>query len=80
MPATLEERLANLEQQVAGLSDRLGKMESTASSATADWRRWIGAFTDDEGMKEVFAEAQKLREADRQQAYRRATPKPTRRS
>jgi hypothetical protein len=80
MPSTLEERLASLEQQVAVLTDRLGKIETTPSPAPADWRNWIGAFTDDEGMKEVFAEALKLREADRQRAYRRVTPKPSRRS
>jgi carbamate kinase len=80
MPSTLETRLASLEQQVAKLTDRLAKVENTTPSSPEGWRKWIGAFTDDEGMKEVFAEAQKLRDADRQRAYRRATPKPSRRS
>ena len=36
-----------------------------------DWRRTVGMFTDNPGMKELFAEAIKLREADRRKARRR---------
>jgi hypothetical protein len=36
-----------------------------------DWRRTIGIFTDDEGMKSVFQEALKLRDADRKKARSR---------
>ena len=36
-----------------------------------DWRQTVGMFTDDEGLKEVFEEAMKLREKDRQRAYRK---------
>ena len=65
---SLEERVAALEQQVAELKaqhgDTLGKKE---------WRETIGMFTDDPGMQELFAEAIKLREADRKKARRRAS-------
>jgi hypothetical protein len=36
-----------------------------------DWRRTVGLFTDNPQMKELFAEAMKLREADRRKAGRR---------
>jgi hypothetical protein len=39
-----------------------------------DWRRTIGAFTD-EGMREILKDAMKLREADRQQARAKTTAK-----
>jgi hypothetical protein len=41
-----------------------------------DWRRTIGMFTDNPGMKELFAEAMRLREADRGKARRRQHKKP----
>jgi len=41
-----------------------------------DWRRTVGMFTDDPGMKELFAEAIKLREADRRKARRGQRRKP----
>ena len=36
-----------------------------ATRKTKDWRQTIGAFTDDEGMKEILREAIRLRELDR---------------
>ena len=41
-----------------------------------DWRRTIGMFTDDPGMLEVFEEAMKIREADRERARRGSGKKP----
>ncbi len=63
---TLEERVAALEQQVAELK---AAMENGVRPK--DWRRTIGMFTGDEGMQQLFEEAMKLREADRQRARRR---------
>lgn len=59
---TIEERVAILEQELALLKAR------RENSHVKDWRRTVGLFTDNPGMKEVFAEAMKLREADRRKA------------
>jgi hypothetical protein len=60
---TLEERVAELEKQVSGLL-----AERAGAQAAKDWRRTRGAFTGDEVMREVFAEGQKIREAERKRA------------
>ncbi len=39
-----------------------------ATRKIKDWRRTIGAFTDDEGMKEILREAIRFRELDRKKA------------
>ena len=67
-PRTLEERVTALEQQVAEL--RAAQANGVQPS---DWRRTLGMFTDDPGMQQLFAEALKIREADRQRARRRQT-------
>jgi predicted nucleic acid-binding Zn-ribbon protein len=59
---TLEQRVAELESQVTQM---LGELRSTKERAGKDWRRTIGAFTDDEGVKELLQEAMRLREEDR---------------
>jgi hypothetical protein len=59
---TLEERLTRLESRVAELQAEV------ATRPKKDWRRTIGAFTDDAGMKEILKEAMRLREADRRKA------------
>ncbi len=66
--ATLEERVAELERQVAQL---VAQLVANGAPRQKDWRRTIGMFTGDEGMKEVFREAMKIREADRARARRR---------
>jgi hypothetical protein len=63
-PLSLEQRVAALEQELAELKSRPG------NGRVKDWRRTIGMFTDNPGMKELFAEAMKLREADRRKARR----------
>ena len=69
--AGLERRLKALESHVAQLQD---EVRSARSGREKDWRRTIGAFTDDEGMKEILRETLRLREADRKKARsRRAT-------
>jgi len=61
--AMMEERLAALEKQVGELARRLLALE-----APKDWRATIGMFAGNEGMKEIFEEARKIREADRAKA------------
>src|SRR5947208_1520085 len=67
---TLEQRVAALEQQVREL-----KAERANGRDQKPWLRVQGMFTGDEGMKEIFDEALKLRENDRQPARRRRTKK-----
>jgi hypothetical protein len=67
-PLSLEQRVAALELEVAELKARPG------NGRVKDWRRTIGRFTDNPGMKELFADALKLREADRRKT-RRPSPK-----
>ena len=66
---SLEQRVAALEEELAGLKSR------RRNGRAKDWRRTIGIFTDNPGMKELFAEAIKLREADRNKARRRRQKK-----
>ena len=61
---TVEERLARLESRVAELQAALHLAERPAK----DWRRTIGAFTDDAGMQEILKDAMRLREVDRQKS------------
>ena len=63
---TLEERVADLERQVAQL-----RQAQANGSPAKDWRRTVGMFTGDEGMMEIFNEAMKIRERDRERARRR---------
>jgi hypothetical protein len=62
---TIEERVAILEQELSELKARRG------NGRAKDWRRTVGMFTDNPGMKELFAEAVTLREADRSKARQR---------
>jgi hypothetical protein len=62
-PATLEERVAALEEIVARLLS-----QSDSVVAKKDWHSTHGMFADDPIMKEIDEEALRIREADRQQA------------
>jgi hypothetical protein len=62
---TLEQRLAALEREVAELRATVAR-----STPPTDWRSTIGMFTGDEVMKQVFEEAMKIREAERERARR----------
>jgi hypothetical protein len=59
----------NLEQRVEILESQLGKLlgdvRASKPAWSKDWRRTIGAFTDDEGMQQILRDAMRLREADR---------------
>ncbi len=63
---TIEQRLEALEAQVAKLTNSQG---TEPAPRAKDWRRTIGIFTGT-GMKEVFDEALKIRQADREKFYR----------
>jgi hypothetical protein len=64
---SLEERLAALEREVADLKAQRPHEK--------DWRRTVGMFTDNPEVQEIFADAMKLREADRKKARRRQSRK-----
>ena len=59
------ERVAALEAEVARLRAEIERLNQPK-----DWRSAIGMFAGDEVMKEIFENARKIREADRQKAYR----------
>ncbi|HVS38705.1 MAG TPA: hypothetical protein VMS17_24325 [Gemmataceae bacterium] len=61
---TIEQRVAALEHELSELKARRG------NGQPKDWRRTVGVFTDNPGMKGLFAEAMKLREADRRKSRR----------
>jgi hypothetical protein len=65
-PRTLKERVTALERQVAEMRAVLAN-----GDLPDDWRRTLGMFSNDPGMQELFAEALKIREADRQRARQR---------
>jgi hypothetical protein len=72
---SLEQRVAELERQVADL-----KRAFTNGERPKDWRRTIGMFAGDEVMKQIDEEARKFREKDRERARRRyAKSKPGKR-
>lgn len=66
-----------LEQRVAVLERRVEELQRIVANGERpkDWRRTIGMFSGDDGMKELFAEAIKLREKDRENARRRYAKK-----
>jgi hypothetical protein len=63
MALSLKHRVEALEARVDKLQ---GELISSRSGKEKDWRRTIGAFTDDEGMQAILHEALRLREIDRQ--------------
>ncbi|MGA2062026.1 MAG: hypothetical protein ABSG67_16185 [Thermoguttaceae bacterium] len=69
---TIERRVKSLEVQVAQLQDEL---KSAHGGKTKDWRRTIGAFTDDDDLKKILREAMRIREMDRRKARSKTAPK-----
>jgi hypothetical protein len=67
---TLEQRVSLLEQEVAEI-----KAQQSNGSKEKPWLRTIGKFAGDEVMKEIFDEALKYRERDRERARRRSAKK-----
>ena len=66
----LEQRLAAVEAELAELKRKVAEPKPQG-----DCRKTIGMFTDNEGMKEMFQDALKLREADRAKARRSRKPR-----
>lgn len=64
--ATLEERVARLEQR---LDDLTAGKAFKHRTPTKDWRRTVGMFRGDPVMKEVIEEALRLREEERRLAH-----------
>lgn len=62
---TLEQRVAALEMQLAAMQSHPNDGEKQRP-----WLRTMGMFAGDAGMKEIFDEALKIREADRRRARR----------
>jgi hypothetical protein len=60
---SVEERLTALEKRVDELLS-----DQQKSLVEKDWRRTIGAFTDDDVMKAIFEEGRKIRQAERDRA------------
>lgn len=68
---TLEQRVCVLEKQMAQVNT-----DHANGLKEKPWLRTMGIFAGDEGMREIFAEALKVREQDRRQARRRRDKKP----
>jgi hypothetical protein len=67
---TLEQRVADLEKQMAQV-----KTDHANGLREKPWLRTMGIFAGDEGMREIFAEALKVREQDRRKARGRGAKK-----
>lgn len=65
---TLERRMENLEAQVAQLQNEIRDLRTQKDK---DWRRTVEKYAGDEDLQAVFAEALKLREADRDRGLAR---------
>jgi hypothetical protein len=68
----LEQRVLELERQVKRLSDELVAAKEQPN------KRWLASvrkFAGDEDLLSIFADAQKLREADRKKARQRPSAK-----
>jgi hypothetical protein len=67
----------SLKHGVEILESRVDKLQVELNSAGRvrgkDWRRTIGAFTDDEGMQAILQEAIRQRDMDRQKTVRKST-------
>jgi hypothetical protein len=68
---TVEERLSELESHVAELQAVL----RCAQRPGKDWRKTIGAFTDDPGMQQILKDAMRLREEDREKSRQKQSKK-----
>jgi hypothetical protein len=68
--------MSQLEERVKSLEKRVAELEKiTVNGRQKDWRRTVGMFTDDKGMQDLFKEAMKIRERDRERARRRYQPR-----
>ncbi len=67
---TIEDRLRKLESQMTQLLGVGSARLASLRPGHEDWKSTIGIFQKGDGMKEVFDEALKLREAHRQKFYK----------
>jgi hypothetical protein len=70
--ADIAKRVAVLESQVTELQDQV---RSARPRKPKDWRRAVEKYAGDADLQTVFAEAMKLREADRRRARKPARAK-----
>lgn len=74
---TLEKRLAAIEEipdlRLASLEQQLTALKAEVAKASQpDWRRSVGMFAGNEGMKAIIEAGRKIREADREKARKAA--------
>jgi len=62
----VEDRLANLEQQVRQIMDRISD-ENQAAEQGQNWQKSLGMFNDRPVMKEIDEEGRRIRQEDREQ-------------
>lgn len=67
-----EPTLESLARRIEALERAIGLGQSPIR--TKDWRRVVGMFGDSEFMKQVDAEGQAIREAEREEAHRAESP------
>ncbi len=60
-----EQRVADLEREVAELKQQRANGELKAQSDRGDWKSTIGMFDGDPVMKDIIEETLKVREEDR---------------
>lgn len=63
-----EPTLAELAKRLEAVEKQLAEQAAAKTGRKKDWRRVIGMFTGSEFMKQVDAEGQAVREADRNAA------------
>ena len=63
---TLEQRVAELEREVAQLKAERANGQPVDKQPRGDWKTTIGMFDGDPIMKEIIDETLKVREEDRQ--------------
>ncbi len=71
----LAKRVATLESQVTELQEQLRSVQPRTQK---DWRRAVDKYAGDADLQSVFAEALKLRDADRKGARRKPATAKTR--
>lgn len=69
---TVEQRLAKLEGQMKQVLGVMSPTLDTLEPAPDEWKLTAGIFDETDGMDEVFAEAMKLREAERREFRQKA--------
>ena len=63
-----------LEQRLTKLENEVSTLRAEVQGTKPGWQRAVESLTGDEGLQDVFAEAMKLREKDRQKSRNRRTP------